>query len=225
MAHGWGVLTVALLVKDKPRRTTLGRKDVKKIQARMYTSHAMPLIQAILNVENKDNVIQVFGTLQQQLRDVVPDKPPVEGCVEQLHKDYLACLEVARLHSFKRSRPVNDYFHLMQKKKAMESKLQKTNTSGGKFHKAEYHWVIFSLDTLRHLPTLDLFSALWGGWLRRLQVKQEPLLENYLGPTGKAKYTLDVSNVDIQRLYGIVPLNPDLTARMLFSPIGQVCKA
>ena len=64
MAHGWGVITDSIAVRDKLRCTTLGRSEGRRVQAGSYTSHAAPVLQAIINVENTDNILQFFDTLK-----------------------------------------------------------------------------------------------------------------------------------------------------------------
>mgnify|MGYP000208376791 CR=1 FL=1 len=51
MAHGWGVITASIAVRGKLRYTTLGRSEGRRVQAGAYTSHAAPVLQAIINVE------------------------------------------------------------------------------------------------------------------------------------------------------------------------------
>jgi hypothetical protein len=67
MAHGWGVITASIAVRGKLRYTTLGRSEGRRVQAGDYTSHAAPVLQAIINVENTDNILQFFDTLKRLL--------------------------------------------------------------------------------------------------------------------------------------------------------------
>ena len=189
MAHGWGVLTSSFLVRDRLRYTTLGRVEGKRVQGMAFTSHACPVLQAIIHVENTENLAQFFCTLKALWSRTCPGRPDLEHCVRQVHKDYLPAIEAARVLHFPRSRPVNEFSHLMGKRKTIEQKLQNTELRGRRIHKAEFGWVIAALNGLRHIPTADLFSALWAGWLRRLRHKGEALLEEYLGPSGTGRYT------------------------------------
>jgi hypothetical protein len=103
----------------------------------------------------------------------------------QIHKDYHASIEAARVMHFTMSRPANDFFHLMQKRPTIAAKLANTEMQGGVYVKTELGWVIASLEGMRHLPTIDLWSALWGpviwlltrslsGFLRRYYNRNYP---------------------------------------------------
>ncbi|MCP4243202.1 MAG: hypothetical protein GY772_21820, partial [bacterium] len=142
MAHGWAVLTCSLLVKDKLRRTSLGRSGGRKVQGNAFTSHALPLVQAIINIEQIENVHQVFETLKRLWAHVCPMRRELENYVVQVHKDWLACLENARLAQFPKSRPMNDFFHLLEKKATIHSKLQQTVLEKKVYKKVEYDWVM-----------------------------------------------------------------------------------
>ena len=113
MAHGWGVITASIAVRDQLRYTTLGRSEGRRIQARAYTSHAEPVLQAIINVEDTQNISQFFETLKRLWARVVPQRPELAKCITQVHKDYHPALEAARKEHFPRSRPINDFFHLL----------------------------------------------------------------------------------------------------------------
>ena len=218
MAHGWGVITASIAVRDQLRYTTLGRSEGRRIQARAYTSHAEPVLQAIINVENTENISQFFETLKRLWARVVPQRPELAKCITQVHKDYHPALEAARKEHFPRSRPVNDFFHLLEKSKTIEARLDRRELVGKVYKKAEFGWVMASLHAFRHLPTADLYSARWEAWLRRLEQKGEQLLAAYLGPGGHEFYTTRVSVKNIRETYGISTMNDDVEAELLFSP-------
>ena len=75
-----------------------------------------------------------------------------------------------------------------------------------------------SLQNLRHIPSLDLYDAVWGGWLRRVDAKDESALATYLGPEGHAIYTVRATVSQLQQDYGVQPWETDGTKEMLFSP-------
>ena len=52
MAHGWGVMTASFIMRDKLRNTTLARIEGKRVQGLAFTSHAGPLLQNVIQVEN-----------------------------------------------------------------------------------------------------------------------------------------------------------------------------
>ncbi len=87
MANGVGVITARITVRGKFRYTTLGRSEGRRVQAGDYTSHAAPVLQAIINVENTDNILQFFDTLKRLWARVVPQRPPLAQSIAQLHKD------------------------------------------------------------------------------------------------------------------------------------------
>ena len=62
------------------------------------------------------------------------------------------------------------------------------------FKKRDYGWVLASLHTLRHSPVVDLFSALFTGFVKRLQGQGEEVLAEYLGTAPYA------TNVSVQTL-------------------------
>ena len=218
MAHGWGVLTMSFLVKDHQRYTNLGRIAKRRVQGRVYTSHAVPVMQAILHCEETDNIIQAFETLKRLWGIHFPDRQPLEDLLDALHKDYLPALEAARRQAWKQSRPVNDFFHLTQKYPLMEAKLKNLEAQGGKFVKRDMPWVKFSLHNVRHLPSPDLYSAIWEGWFRRLQAKDELVLGRYFGIENHSTYTVRASVAELKARYGVKPLEPDDEVIMLFSP-------
>ena len=75
---GWGIATVSVLVKDALRMTTLSRdsrplvsgegasraQGTRRVQGRAWTSHAMPLLQAIIHSESASNYIALFEQLE-----------------------------------------------------------------------------------------------------------------------------------------------------------------
>jgi hypothetical protein len=96
MAHGWGCLAVSFLVKDRLRLTTLSRGPQGRLQGRVFTSHAAPVLQAILHVEDFENIVQVLVTLKNEWARVRPLSAPLDTLVVQVHKDYHPALENAR---------------------------------------------------------------------------------------------------------------------------------
>ena len=218
MAHGWGVITASIIVKDKLRYTTLGRIQGRRVQGQAFTSHAAPSCQAVINVENHENVHQFFETLKRLWSVACPGRPPLPHCVVQVHKDYHASIEAARVMHFTMSRPANDFFHLMQKRPTIAAKLANTEMQGGVYVKTELGWVIASLEGMRHLPTIDLWSALWGGWLRRCRFKGETVLADYLGPEGTDWYTSRITASNLRSMGKITCHAPSGLDELLFSP-------
>ena len=98
MAHGWVVLTCSVLVKDKLRRPSLGRSGGRKVQGSAFTTHALPLLQAMTNIEQTENVHQVTQTLKRLW--ACPNRPELGKYIRQIHKDWLPCLDNARVVHF-----------------------------------------------------------------------------------------------------------------------------
>ena len=132
-----------------------------------------------------------------------------------MHKDYVAALEHGRRTHFSMARPVNDFFHLSEKKNNIEAKLANLTLQNKVHVKTEYGWVMACLSGLRDIPSIDLFSALWDGFLRRLRVKGETVLSEYLGPDGVERYTQRLS-VAALRAMGIFSNALDSSPELLF---------
>ena len=135
MAHGWSVLTVSFLVKDKLRNTKIMGKGSRRVQARLLTSHAVPVLQAILDIEKTGNIVQTFQSLEHLWQHVHPDEAKLSSRVKQVHEDYPAALEAARRKCYHQSRPMNDYFQLTEKIEAMQAKLLLEEVQNKKTHK------------------------------------------------------------------------------------------
>ena len=99
----------------------------------------------------------------------------------QLHKDFRACIESARVACFPHSRGCDDFFHFSQKQQStMVAKCQKVACKNGKWAKANAPYVVSVVLLIRLLPTLPLFSKVWAGFLAHLQALGEPQLVQWL---------------------------------------------
>ena len=216
--HGWGIATVSLLVKDELRNTSLGRDAAgRRVQGEAWTSHALPVMQAIVNAETVANFEDIFRSLCHAWGTLNVDKPSLHEVVRQVHKDFAPAIEEARRRVFPFSRPVNDFFHLTEKRKTIEAKLQRTVAVKGKFVKEDFEWVMLSLHVLRRLPTVDLYSALWQGVLDKLAARGEEVAVEYLGYGGHSAYTEKVSVGALRATYNIQSVSDDPEATLLFS--------
>ena len=216
LAHNWGIITAAFVVKDKLRNTNFTRVAGKRIQGTAYTSHAEPVLQAIVNVESTDNVIQFLNTLKRLWSKYCPTKKPLDTWVEQVHKDYHKALEAARRQCMPHARPVNDFFHLTEKESTMDSKLIHVSATPGKHHKEHKSWLMHSLRLQRHLPTLDLSSAIYKGFLQRLSSLGEEEVRDYLGPSGHPTYCIELGVQELHDSYGVAPLTQDQDEQIIF---------
>ncbi len=218
MAHGWSILTASFAIRDRLRRTSFGRVDGKRVQGSAFTSHATPVLQCMIQVENTENLHQFFITLKRHWAAACPGRLELTELLVQIHKDYHPAIENARQAHFPKARAVNDFFHLLEKKKTIEGKLGQTIVEGGVNKKKELGWVMASLHNMRHLPTVDICSALLKGWLQRLRFKQEHMLADYLGPDGKEYYTQRVLARDLRSRGRIFCSAPDENDELWFSP-------
>ena len=81
------------------------------------TIHTLPQLQAMTNVEQAENVHQVFETLKRLWAHACPNRPELGKYIRQIHKDWLPCLENARVAQFPTTRPASDFFHLLESNK------------------------------------------------------------------------------------------------------------
>ena len=189
----------------------------RKVQGTAYTSHAQPGLQALIEVEKTENIVQFLMTLQRLWAKHCPDKPPLETWVKQVHTDFHPALEAARKIRMGRARPCKDFFHLMQKQPTLEKKLSMVSSQPGQHVKENKGWLLFSLHIQRHLPTLDLSSAIYTGFLQRLRAKGEHDIRSYLGPGGHAPYCVQATARELRTVYGVSASNPNEDAQLLFS--------
>jgi len=213
----WGVITGALSVKDGLRNTSFAKVEGRKVQGTAYTSHAQPGLQALIEVEKTENIVQFLMTLQRLWAKHCPDKPPLETWVKEVHTDFHPALEAARKILMGEARPCKDFFHLMQKQPTLEKKLCVVSSQPGQHVKENKGWLLFSLHIQRHLPTLDLSSAIYTGFLQRLRAKGEHDICSYLGPGGHAPYCVQATVRELRTVYGVSASNPNEDAQLLFS--------
>ena len=159
LEHGAGIATASFIAKDKLRNTHLCTLGKKRVQGRAYTSHAFPALQAELNTESTANFDQFFSTLARLWGFANPGSPSMAEAVVQVHKDYADAIEAPRLAHFPNSRPMNDYFHLTEKKKTIEAKCSVQHLSENRYVKTNYSWIMNALEDLRFLPTIDVYST------------------------------------------------------------------
>ena len=177
LERGMSVLTLSLLGKAGLRNTRMpGRK-----QLRACVTRAFPVLQAIISGESADNAGRAFTLLSKLWHETHQDsRPSLADSVVQVHKDFAPGFEAARRKHFPKSRPCDDYFHLRQKHKALESRLSTTHVHKGCFVKTHLGWLRACLDAVRLLPTLQLFHFCWQGLLVRLRSKGEDVVADYL---------------------------------------------
>ena len=129
-AEGWNVATVGFLVKDRLRYTTLHREFVdagekgekeKKVQGQAFTSHLLPLVQALIFPSDERGHIRLLEAVGRVVRRIRPDLLWPQ-CVKTLNKDYAKGIEDARQVALPHSRPGNDFPHLLRRDGTLSKK-------------------------------------------------------------------------------------------------------
>lgn len=115
--RGMGVATVSLLVKDRIRPTHLTRAGKGcRTQGHAWTSHGMPILQAIFHAETKPNYVRLFACVCDVWRQRCAHRQPLEEQKTlQVHKDFHPSIEEARREIFPHSRACDDFFHMREK--------------------------------------------------------------------------------------------------------------
>ena len=181
--RGMGVATLSLLVKDELRPTHLPKMGAGcRTQSRAWTSHGMPLLQAIFHAETKANYVNLFAACCDLWTARHPNQKPLQQQMSlQLRKDFHLSIEEARRHVWPLSRPCDDFFHFKEKSHTtMQAKCQQLVSRKGKFVKKYVHFALEVINILRFVPTLPLFSWLWKAFLATLRRLGEPTLADWL---------------------------------------------
>ena len=226
--------TTLLLVKDCLRTTDFASKLPKpgakkqmkakerRVQAPAYTSHGKPLAQNVQTSECGKSVVNHFQALCILWRKLRPHDKPLEERDVQLHKDYGLAIELARRTVFKRSRPVNDWYHFAARDGTLRSKIRDPENVAV----TRLLW-----QCLRRLPTFDLQSALLDGALQKLRVEMgEADAAEYLGPrnlqeesstantggTAQHPYCVRDTLEKLKEMYNVTCWENDMTVEMTF---------
>ncbi|CAJ1399628.1 unnamed protein product, partial [Effrenium voratum] len=180
--HGMGVATLSLLVKDKLRPTTLIRHgDGCRVQGRAYTSHAVPIMQAVFHDETEANYERLFRAFDKHWMESGSNRPPLTDVALQVHKDFHKAIETARRSCWPASRACDDFFHFSQKKHTtLASKCKTLEQKKGKWVKTYLKWTADALALLRLVPTLSIFSHLWKSLLFTLRESGEGIVADWL---------------------------------------------
>ena len=181
--RGMGVATVSLLVKDQLRKTRLLKAGKgSRTQSRAWTSHGMPVAQAIFHAETKPNYCRLFRICCDLWAERQPRSLPLpEQRSLQIHKDFHPSTEEARREVFPHSRACDDFFHFKEKSHTvMQSKCRHVVLRNGKHVKKHLHYALTIIALLRFIPTLPLFSWLWKAFLASLRRMDETTLADWL---------------------------------------------
>lgn len=181
--RGMGVATVSLLVKDQLRKTRLPKAGKgSRTQSRAWTSHGMPVAQAIFHAETKPNYCRLFRICCDLWAERQPRSLPLpEQRSLQIHKDFHPSTEEARREVFPHSRACDDFFHFKEKSHTvMQSKCRHVVLRNGKHVKKHLHYALTIIALLRFIPTLPLFSWLWKAFLASLRRMDETTLADWL---------------------------------------------
>ena len=98
----------------------------------------------------------------------------------QVHKDYAPGIEKARAEVFPNSRPCDDFFHFTQREKEFAKRCSQVHCTPRGWVKRHFDWAWGALLNLRHIPSLDLFDALYAGFRERMLASGEATLVDYL---------------------------------------------
>ena len=227
-----GVATITLQAKDTLRNTTFQKQQMagaSRVQGRAYTTHGDPLLQALVNTEGTDNFVDIFQCLE-TLHDGIVKQRPLVGRVIAVHSDYAPGIECARAIVFRKSRPVKDQFHFAEHtglKTSAGGTLSKkmrhrqVASSSGNHELTNLGWTVAGLKSLRRIPTLDCSSALYEGFLQKLEhVLDEKDAAQYLGPNsaGPQKYTVKSTVKELREVYNLRCYCSDDAEEMYFCP-------
>ena len=155
------IATIGILATSTLPRNTSIHDGGNRVQLQLKTSNVLPLMQAYMEGETMDNFVTLFRTLcaivQEEFKmDLVPK-------VLQVQADFSDSIEAARRKVFTYSRPAKDYPHMMR---AAQSTLGKKTTP---FWRQR---VLNVLRATRHLPTVEIFSAVWTTFFQELETQE-----------------------------------------------------
>ena len=195
------IATVGIMATSRTaRNTTADRTTLQtRTQLQLRTSTVLPIMQAYMEGESTENWTQVFETLITLVKSEF--KFDLRDCVLQVHADFNDSIEAARRQVFSKSRPANDYPHMMR---AAQSTLGKKTTPQWRQR------VLHALRCTRHLPTLELFNSVWKAFFQELRAHELTSVISYL----EKEYVFKASVENLRRQYGLRS-SPDMP-KMLF---------
>ena len=203
--------TVYLAVKNGLRKTSFHLGTQRK-QGRALTTHAVPVLQAIMDSESTPNHVELFAALKHLWSQAHPTGPLFETVFRQLGKDFAPGIEAARVAQFPFMRPMDDFFHFMGKKGEMDNRCCQTKTlSNGKLEKVHLGWVVAVLHGIQNTATPDLLNEIWPAFLRKFVCKGKLVLAMYLFKG----YSKPVSDRDLH-LMAECPNNTNQDDRLWF---------
>ena len=184
------IATVGIMATSgEPRNTTVSREDDgKKLQMQLKTSTVQPLMQAYIDSESNENWTWVFECLCELVQ--AEFGVCIREQVLQVQADFHDGIEHARRHVFPRSRPANDYPHMMRAAQATLSK------------KTDAAWrqrVLRVIRVARHLPTLELFNAVWECFFQELRANRQETVSEYL----QKEYLKQVPTDTLGKMYQV----------------------
>ena len=161
-AHGWSILTASFLVRDKFRRASFRGGHHKRIQGLALTSHCLPVLQATVHLDNHE-------------KNTIFCDAALDGLTSQI-----AWWECTKITIEASSTAVRHSFLVVDLSTNFSYDGEAQNHRG---KAAGDYFARRNTEESRHLPTVDLFSAPWKGFIQRLHLKQKPLFAKYLGET------------------------------------------
>ncbi len=210
----YGMASASVLLKDKLRNTTIGKTATgQRVQALALASHADICGLAALNDESTDNWVAFFRWLEEEWRIARPwDKRPLKKVVRLVSKDLAPDIEAAREVVFHESRPLDDWFHFIELP-THTAKLSEVTWAKGAFVKRDAGWLLACLRGFRFLPTVDIRSCIWSGFLNRLSAKKEHESRS----SCEVRHTRKKTVRELRECWRIPSCSPDDEAELVFS--------
>ena len=164
------IVTLGIVVRRPEGCTTALRRHEGRVQLRGATTHMIPVAQCLMDVESAVNTSQFLEAVCRTTSALY--NYSLKSLVCQLHKDYAPGFEKARRDVFLAARLVNDFAHLMRSSRSTLSKHSD--------RLALVQEVTSLLQQTRHLPTLQLFDAIWSVFFSKLHREGHTRVLRYL---------------------------------------------
>ena len=120
--RGMGIATLSVFTKAGLRNTSMHTLQSGRTQGLAHATHAVPVLQAIIHAETISNYVRLFQCMCHVWKEERPGDHELPEVVTQVHKDFHASIEGARVAVFPKSRPCDDYFHWKEKQRTLEKK-------------------------------------------------------------------------------------------------------
>lgn len=120
---------------------------------------------------------------------------------------------MGRIQVWPTARPVDDFFHFKEKRRAIESRLRETvGTTDGRLCKKWFGWIEAALDVTRLAPSAQVFHLVWNGLLQRLVDSGEAVVAEYF----KGTYSRTLAAAVLAESWKIVVNDPEPGEELTF---------